>query len=70
MVLACGRIYATPNIKIVGGIPANAHSWPSIAYVRFNYKADNIYLSDLGIYVSVSLSEACGGTLVNNYSFK
>ena len=35
----CGVSYSTPNLKIVGGVTAVANSWPSIAYIRFNYKA-------------------------------
>ena len=34
----CGLVFAGTNLKIVGGIDAVAHSWPSLAYVEFNYK--------------------------------
>ncbi|CAF0947221.1 unnamed protein product [Brachionus calyciflorus] len=34
----CGRIFYKNNLKIVGGVKAVAHSWPSMVLIVFRYK--------------------------------
>ena len=34
----CGRSFVNTNVKIVGGVQAASGSWPSIAYISWNYK--------------------------------
>ena len=45
---------------------AAATSWPSSAYILFNYKASNVYLPDYNKYVTFTYQAACGGWL-NEY---
>ncbi len=60
----CGNFYVTNNLKIVGGIVANVGSWPSIAYMNWNYKGT--YLLPTGVRVSVNVPTiACAGTLIS-----
>ena len=59
----CGNVYATNNVKIVGGIVANQSSWPSIAYIRWNYRG--IYLLPNGAKVRISSWLACEGALIS-----
>ncbi len=51
-------------MKIVGGTTAVSNSWPSLAYIRFNYKA-TAYISGYGVYVTFTYASACGGTLID-----
>jgi len=60
---ACGNVYATNNVRIVGGIVANQGSWPSIAYIRWNYRGD--YTLPTGVTVTASAGFACDGTLIS-----
>ena len=56
--LECGVTYAKSNVKIVGGIEAVQHSWPSAVIIKTSYKA----LVDVGgdrILATVGFS--CGG---------
>ena len=39
--------------RIVGGVVANQGSWPSIAYVRWNYRGD--YTLPTGVTVTASV---------------
>ena len=50
-------------MKIVGGTTATANSWPSIAYVKWNYQGT--YRVSSGASVTYSFSAACGGTLID-----
>ena len=59
----CGQVFSQQNLKIVGGTDAVAYSWPSMAYIKFDYK-ENYSLSS-GLSVSYSFSGACGGTLID-----
>ncbi|CAF0998247.1 unnamed protein product, partial [Brachionus calyciflorus] len=59
----CGQFDSAPNVKIVGGIEAIRHSWPSMAFVKFNYKF-NTSTSTRKNSVEESNS-ACGGTLLD-----
>jgi secreted trypsin-like serine protease len=58
----CGQWFTDNNIRIVGGIVANAGSWPSIAYIRWSYTA-NVVTSG-GITKTLSISYSCDGTLI------
>ncbi len=49
-------------MKIVGGVVANRGSWPSIAFVSWNYKAS--YKLPTGVTVTVTTGSNCGGTLI------
>ena len=60
----CGLSFNTPNAKIVGGSTAVAHSWPSIAYVRFFYKA-TYFINDYNVYITDTFAYLCGGTLID-----
>jgi hypothetical protein len=63
--VACGNVYVTNNIyaRIVGGIEAYQGSWPSIAFVQWNYKEE--FLLPTGVNVMVSVVGDCGGTLIS-----
>ena len=60
--LECGKVYTAPNLKIVGGTNAAANSWPSIAYIKFNYRGT---YSVGGTRVTYNFASACGGTLID-----
>lgn len=65
--LNCGLSYSKPNIlnnKIVGGVAVQPGSWPSYAYVVFNYKA-NVFLDDIKQFVTITHSTFCGGSLID-----
>ncbi len=49
-------------MKIVGGVVANRGSWPSIAFVSWNYKAS--YTLPTGVTVIITTGSNCGGTLI------
>ncbi|RNA00710.1 proclotting enzyme-like [Brachionus plicatilis] len=57
----CGVSFKIPNVKIVGGIIAEKHSWPSMAFVLFNYTFS------AGASV-ITRKKFCGGTLINRYT--
>jgi hypothetical protein len=59
----CGKVFATQNVKIVGGVSATANSWPSIAYVTFKYK--QTYRLPTGVSVVYNSGSSCGGTLID-----
>ena len=61
--IACGNVYATNNVRIVGGVVANQGSWPSIAYIRWTYRGD--YTLPTGVTVTASAGSACDGTLIS-----
>jgi len=42
---------------------ANQGSWPSIAYIRWNYRGD--YTLPTGVTVTASVWSACDGTLIS-----
>ena len=50
-------------MRIVGGMTAVANSWPSIAYVKFNYKAS--FRTPQGTMLTYTFSSSCGGTLID-----
>lgn len=54
----CGLSIKQPNVRIIGGIEAIEHSWPSMALILFEYKffAQNSVLKRRSF---------CGGTLIN-----
>ena len=58
----CGKTFAVNNLRIVGGSTAIPNSWPSMAYVKFNYKAT--FLSPQGVKLTYTFSSSCGGTLI------
>jgi hypothetical protein len=58
----CGIAYRQPNARIVGGVEAVEHSWPSAVLIIATYKAD-IYLGDTFLVVDISFM--CGGTLID-----
>ena len=59
--LECGLVFAQQNL-IVGGITATAHSWPSIAYLRFDYATDITIGSITKIATQIY---ACAATLIS-----
>jgi secreted trypsin-like serine protease len=63
--VACGNVYTTHNIhaRIVGGIEASQGSWPSIAFVQWDYKG--VFLLPTGVKVMVTVVDYCGGTLIS-----
>ena len=58
----CGIAYRQPNARIVGGVEAIEHSWPSAVLIIATYKTD-IYLGDTFLVVDISFM--CGGTLID-----
>ena len=50
--------------KIVGGERAYASSWPSMALLEFNYKAD-FYLAREHKTVTITSSTFCGAVLID-----
>ena len=63
---ACGSTSFTQNVKIVGGIPAVANSWPAQILLYTEYTG-YIYT---GIYAgsTPTLDGICGGTLLDAYT--
>ncbi len=58
---ACGTSSFTQNLKIVGGKPAVANSWPAQIFLSLKFRAyygGNVY----------QLSGECGGTLLDAYT--
>lgn len=60
----CGVTFWPPLVKIVGGFEATPHSWPSAAYIVFNYKAD-VFLQDQGVFYKLEEQMVCGGSLIS-----
>ena len=61
---SCGLVSATNNVKIVGGVVATQGSWPSIAYIRWSYKAN--YKLPTGVTVAYTSGYiSCDGTLIS-----
>jgi hypothetical protein len=64
----CGTTFAMQNAgKIVGGVVANAHSWPASALIVFDYKKD---ISINGVNITKSFSSMCGGSICFVYLFQ
>lgn len=61
--IECGLTYNAQNLKIVGGVPAVAHSWPSAAFIMSSYQA--LAKPTEGQSVLVSAGYSCGGTLID-----
>ena len=63
MFLACATTSFNPNVKIVGGVPAIANSWPAQVFILITISG---YYS-VGIYGSKYVNQAydCGGTLID-----
>ncbi|CAF1021331.1 unnamed protein product [Brachionus calyciflorus] len=59
----CGQFDSAPNVKIVGGIEATRNSWPSMAFIKFDYKFDAITSSNQKIVESIN--DGCVGTLID-----
>jgi hypothetical protein len=59
---ACGTVNFANNVKIVGGVVATQGSWPSIAYIRWSYKAN--YRLPSGQIYPYEATFACDGTLI------
>ena len=59
----CGLTYAKINLKIVGGIDAAPYSWPSLAYIEFNYKAQIRIKKHY--WKTFPIRASCGGTLID-----
>ena len=47
-------VYFQADVKIVGGKPATAHSWPAHAYIKF-----------CEIVGETMICDYCGGTLID-----
>lgn len=45
----CGVINTPPNVRIVGGVEAEAHSWPSMALIRINI-TEEFYIPEYDFY--------------------
>ena len=54
----CGLSVKQPNARIIGGIEAIEHSWPSMAFIYFEYRFS-------GINSVIKRRSFCGGTLIN-----
>jgi hypothetical protein len=49
-------------LKIINGQEATPHSWPSMAYISFEYKFD-VFINNFK-YTDV-IQSFCGGTLIS-----
>lgn len=58
----CGLVFKSPNVKIVGGIEAIPGSWPSIAFIYFQYTF-NYKLN--GLTYKTTRASFCGATLID-----
>jgi secreted trypsin-like serine protease len=58
----CGKVFASQNVKIVGGVEATANSWPSIVHLKFSYR--QTYRLPTGVSVTANFGSSCGGTLI------
>jgi hypothetical protein len=63
--LECGVTYFQQNARIVGGVTAVPHSWPSLALIISSYRTE-VYLRDT--LVNIEISFMCSGTLLNRKS--
>ena len=54
--------YFKNNLKIIGGIEAVPFSWPSMAYIQWNYKA-TYNLSNTN--QTLTFNGSCGGSLID-----
>ena len=64
----CGQSFTSSNVqrsnlKIVGGKVATQGSWPSIAYLVWNYKGN--FTLPTGVNVTVTRRSFCDGTLIS-----
>ena len=74
------RIGEQPNIikfnnehRILGGYEAWPHSWPSVAYIVFNYRAEVQLPSQLNqkpTIISIVRTLVCAGTLIGRKTGK
>ncbi|CAF0841565.1 unnamed protein product [Adineta ricciae] len=59
----CGLVYTRPNARIIGGVDADAHSWPFAVLIQQRYKRTVTVDDDTFL---VSTTWMCGGTLINH----
>lgn len=59
----CGLTYYSQNARIVGGVQAVAHSWPSIAHIVFRYTRS----VDIGggMQETFEFGASCAGTIID-----
>ena len=55
--------YVQPNLKIVGGVDALTHSWPSLAYIVFNYKSKLLVRKN--VFKTFEFTSICDGNLID-----
>lgn len=60
----CGKTYSQPDLRIVGGKEANPYSWPSMAYIKFNYRT-RIQIKENNQEIIKEFGFACGGSLID-----
>ena len=63
MILACGNTAFNPNVKIVGGKPADPNSWPAQVFI-LNIISGIYSIGSYGNY-RVTQAYSCGGTLID-----
>lgn len=61
----CGKTSNPSNVKIVGGVEANDHSWPAEVYIYMNFKG-TYQIDDKN--VTIIQSSSCGGTLIDEFT--
>lgn len=60
---SCGLRFVKPNIRIYGGKEASPYSWPSIAWITFNFTYK--YTTNDGVVEDTKLY-SCSGSLIDN----
>lgn len=58
----CGLRYFDNNARVVGGVKAVPHSWPSIVMIAMTYKTVVVLDND---EVQLEIEFMCGGSLIN-----
>ena len=59
----CGLTFRRHNLRIIGGVEAPQHSWPSTVFIRQSFRGR--YLIN-GRFRTVQWSSRCGGVLINH----
>ncbi|RMZ99633.1 transmembrane protease serine 13-like [Brachionus plicatilis] len=59
----CGKTFNEPNLRIQGGVKALPNSWPSVAFLVFQYK---FFLTTNGFVTTRTVRGECGATLIED----